>query len=72
VSLKVFIERVCQVEKIRFESVEGGGRRAELCRVREGIAYLWVEREAIKRRINGVLDSLLGYLNPRIPFGHSN
>ncbi len=43
VSLKVLIERVCQVERVRVESVEGGGRRAELCRVREGIAYLWVE-----------------------------
>jgi len=37
-SLKVLIERVCQVEKIRVESVEGAGRRAELCRVQEGIA----------------------------------
>jgi len=43
VSLKALIERVCQVERVRVESVEGGGRRAELCRVREGIAYLWVE-----------------------------
>jgi len=43
VSLKVLIERVCQVERVRAKSVEGGGRRAELCRVREGIAYLWVK-----------------------------
>ncbi len=43
VSLKVLIERVCQVESVRVESVKGGGRRVELCRVREGIAYLWVE-----------------------------
>ncbi len=41
--LKHLIERVCRVEGVRVESVEGGGRRAELCRVREGIAYLWVE-----------------------------
>lgn len=38
VSLKVLIERVCQVERVRVASVEGGRRRAELCRVREGIA----------------------------------
>ena len=44
VSLKVLIERVCQVERVRVASVEGGGRRAELCRVREGIAYLCVDR----------------------------
>ncbi len=43
VSLRAIIERVCQVERVRVESVDGGGRRAELCRVREGIAYLWVE-----------------------------
>ncbi len=43
VSLKVLIERVCQVERVGVEAVEGGGRRAELCRVREGVAYLWVE-----------------------------
>ncbi len=43
ISLKSLVERVCQVERVRVESVEGGGRRAELCRVREGVAYLWVE-----------------------------
>jgi len=29
VSLKVLIDRVCQVERIRVESLEGGGCRAE-------------------------------------------
>ena len=43
VSLRLLIERVCQAEGVGVESVEGGGRRSELCRVREGIAYLWVE-----------------------------
>ena len=43
VSLKHLIERVCQVEGVREESVGGGGRKSELCRVREGIAYLWIE-----------------------------
>ncbi len=43
VSVRLLIERVSQAEGVRVESVEGGGRRAELCRVREGIAYLWVE-----------------------------
>jgi hypothetical protein len=43
VSLRLLIERVCQAEGVRVESVAGGSRRAKLCRVREGIAYLWVE-----------------------------
>ena len=42
-SLKALMERVCEVEGVSAEVVKGGGRRAELCRVREGIAYLWVE-----------------------------
>ncbi|HEX9879674.1 MAG TPA: hypothetical protein VGB25_05730 [Candidatus Binatia bacterium] len=37
------MERVCEVEGVSVQGVKGGGRRAELCRVREGIAYLWVE-----------------------------
>ncbi len=36
VSVRLLIERVSQAEGVRVESVEGGGRRAELCRVREG------------------------------------
>jgi len=43
VSVKHLIERVSQAEGVRKESVGGGGRKSELCRVREGIAYLWVE-----------------------------
>jgi len=43
VSLELLIARVCQAEEVRIESVGGGGRKAELCRVREGIAYLWLE-----------------------------
>ncbi len=42
-SLKLLIDRVCQAEEVRVGSVKGGGRRVELCRVREGIAYLWME-----------------------------
>ena len=43
ISLERLIERVCQAEGVRVESISGGGRKARLCRVREGIAYLWVE-----------------------------
>ncbi len=28
---------------MRAEEVAGGGRRAALCRVRAGVAYLWIE-----------------------------
>jgi len=42
-SLKELIERVCQYEGVGVQSVKGGGRRVELCRAREGIAYFWVE-----------------------------
>jgi len=34
---------VCQAEEVSIESISGGGRKAALCRAREGIAYLWVE-----------------------------
>ena len=43
ISLELLIEQVCQAEGVRVESISGGGRKAALCRVREGIAYLWVE-----------------------------
>lgn len=41
--LKLLIDRVCQAEGVRVVSVKGVGRRVELCRVREVIAYLWME-----------------------------
>ncbi len=43
ISLERLIERVCRAEGGRVESISGGGRKAALCRAREGIAYLWVE-----------------------------
>lgn len=42
-SLGQLIDRVCQAEGVRVESISGSGRKAAQCRVREGIAYLWVE-----------------------------
>jgi len=42
---KVLIDRVGQAEGVHVGSVKGGGRRVELCRVREGIAYLWMESQ---------------------------
>ena len=42
-SLEGLMERLCEVEGVSVQGVKGGGRRAELCRTREGIAYLWVE-----------------------------
>ncbi len=29
--------------EVRPQEVSGGGRRADQCRVREGVAYLWIE-----------------------------
>ena len=29
--------------EVRPQEVAGGGRRADQCRVREGVAYLWIE-----------------------------
>ena len=43
ISLEQLVERVCQAEGVRIESISGGGRKAALCRAREGIAYLWIE-----------------------------
>jgi len=37
------LERVCQAEGVASQAVVGGGRRASVSRVREGVAYLWVE-----------------------------
>ncbi|MEE9145066.1 MAG: hypothetical protein V3U06_09910, partial [Candidatus Binatia bacterium] len=43
VSLKEVLKKVCQAEGVRPGEVAGGGRRAVQCRVREGVAYLWIE-----------------------------
>jgi hypothetical protein len=37
------LRKVCQAERLPVEGLLGGGRRPAVCRVREGIAYLWVE-----------------------------
>lgn len=42
-TLPEVVERVCRAVGMRLEEVRGGGRRAALCRAREGVAYLWVE-----------------------------
>jgi REP-associated tyrosine transposase len=44
ITLEHLLAKVCQAEGVRIEEVGGGGRRAVLCRVREGVAYLWIER----------------------------
>ena len=36
------IERVCQATQVEPQAARGGGRRAAVSRVREGVAYLWV------------------------------
>ncbi len=43
VSLEEVLKKVCQAEGVRPGEVAGGGRRAVQCRVREGVAYLWIE-----------------------------
>jgi hypothetical protein len=40
-SVEAVVGKVCQAEGVRVQEVAGGGRRAVLCRAREGIAYLW-------------------------------
>lgn len=42
-SMEVLIERVCESVGVSPEALEGGSRLPDVCRVREGIAYLWVE-----------------------------
>jgi REP-associated tyrosine transposase len=43
ITLEEVVEKVCQAEGVRPQAVAGGGRRPVLCRVREGVAYLWIE-----------------------------
>ncbi len=42
-SLEAVLEKVCQAKGVRPREVAGGGRRAVKCRVREGVAYVWIE-----------------------------
>lgn len=42
-ALGTLIHGVCQAVGVLPETVQGGGRRRSVCRVRDGIAYLWVE-----------------------------
>jgi hypothetical protein len=41
--LEALVEKVCEVEGVRPEEGAGGGQRAALCRLRKGVAYLWIE-----------------------------
>ncbi len=41
--LERVLARVCRAGRVRSEELGGGGRRAVVSRVREGVAYLWVE-----------------------------
>jgi REP element-mobilizing transposase RayT len=43
VDTKALIRKVCQAERLTPGVLLGGGRRKEICRAREGLAYLWVE-----------------------------
>jgi hypothetical protein len=42
-SLEAVLEKVCKAKGVKPREVAGGGRRAVQCRVREGVAYLWIE-----------------------------
>jgi REP element-mobilizing transposase RayT len=41
--LPTLIRKVARVAQVTSEALVGGGRRREICRARDGLAYLWVE-----------------------------
>lgn len=43
VSLATLAENVARIAQIAPDALLGGGRRRDICRVRDGLAYLWVE-----------------------------
>ncbi len=43
ISLQALVHKVCRSVGVTPEALAGGGRLADVCRAREGIAYWWIE-----------------------------